>query len=342
MTQNYEGYISGNYHCDLINAIEKIGIVYKYGKGYSNYDINDTIEDVFYKMNITLEMLDYIIVGTTWEEQDESLKDSDPHPKICLNTIPSSIKKIFFINKEYKKIQAKLDYIKKNCFDIVVTVLPYKKYKAWENETQTTFFQSHFAIDTKQFYDLQLNRKYDFTFTGSLHTRYTDKRIRVKRKMFLKPEVLSNRGIPRLLSLTNPLEQNYRKYNIYWAEWGKWSKDINGKSLLPTGKDYVNLMCQSKTFFSTLSADGIFGTRFFEIMATGALLFCPEDDYYGVLKNGVNCIMYKEDLSNFDNQLYEAINDEDARIEITKTAIKFASQQTYDNRIQDIFAKLTL
>lgn len=336
LTKNYERYISGNYHMDLLRALEKKFEVYKYGEGYPNYDISDTINEVINKSGIAINDLYAVVVSTTWEDEREEVSSSDPHPNIDLNNL--LCKKLFFLNKEYKKIDYKLDYIKKNRFDLVITVLPERTYKEWEVKTGIKFMQSHFGINSEEFKDMNIQRKYDFTFTGNLHVKYTDKRIKVKKELFDNKTIKSNIGRSRIINVVNPIKKEYRHLNIYWAEWG--AKSVLGHSLLPTGKEYVKLMNESKVFLSTLSADGILGTRFFEIMATKAVLFCPEDDYYGVLQDGVNCIMYKQDMSDFKQKLFNILQDNNYREEIVNRAFLFAKKQTYEERIELIFSRL--
>lgn len=337
--QNYKRYRTGNYHMDLLNAIRKQTEAYVYGPGFPEYNINDDYETVLRKMNISEDDIDVIIVSTNWENET-SETESDLHPNICLADVNEGVKKIFFLNKEYKKIEKKIEYILKNKFDLVVTVLPEKLYVQWQNATGIQFMQSHFGINTNEFKNYKLERKYDFTFTGSLHEAYTDKRILVKKHLFKKPNVKASLGLPRVFSVSNPIKKEYQSYKIYWAEWGKLSTDLRGKSLLPSGREYVKLMNMSKVFFSTLSADGIFGTRFFEIMASGAVLFCPEDDYYGLLEDGYNCVMYKNDMSNFDERLREVLINERMRAKIVENAAIFCEKQNYEERLKNIFKQI--
>ena len=338
---NSEADISGPYHQNLVNAIYEVSDVVIYGPGYPNYKNDDSINDVFKKLNISEDCIDAIIVTTSWENQDEMIEESDPHPNICLKDV-SKCKKVFFLNKEYKKLEKKLEYIKKNKFDVVLTVLPKERYAEWESYTGVKFIQSHFGIDLNQFRDLGLKRKYDFTFTGALHERYTNQRVNVKKELFRKMGLTSNKGLVRVLHWKNPISKPYRKFDIYWAEWGKWSRDLSGKSLLPSGEDYVKLMNQSKTFLCTLSAEGIFGTRFFELMACGSLIICPKGDYYGILRDGENCIMYKEDMSDFYDKLNMLIENDNLRLKITEQAKTEVLEHSYVNRIKKLYKILEL
>ena len=265
-SKNYENYTSGYYHQDFINSFTAVGNCYVYGEGYHNYNPSDNFSDVVAKSPFSNSEIDLVVVGTSWEEQNPNLEHSDPHPKINLKFVKA--KKIFFLNKEYKKLAAKLEYAIENKFDLVVTV--HHDYNTWAKKTGLEFMRSHFAVDPKRFQFQGITKKYDFGFTGSLHRDYTDIRYVVKSKIFWNLNALTNVGFQATLS--NPIKQDFRKYNIYWAEWGATSFR---RSLLPSGKKYVRFLNKFKTFMSTPSAVGIIGTRFFECMITKTIIMCP-------------------------------------------------------------------
>ena len=52
-----------------------------------------------------------------------------------------NIKKVYFLNKEYKKLNLRFKYIKENSFDCVVTVHP--NYNKWEKLINTKFLNYH-------------------------------------------------------------------------------------------------------------------------------------------------------------------------------------------------------
>jgi len=241
-------------------------------------------------------------------------------------------------------MKQKIEYIKDNKFDMVVTTLPEEKHKEWEDNTKTKFVQSHFGVNTKRFKFLNLKKTYDIAFTGSLHKKHNNKRFLVKKELFKinKLNVKSNKGIWRLISITKPLKEEYQKYNIYWVEWSHLSRNLLGKKLLPFNREYVELLNRSKIFLNTLSAKGIFNTRFFELMATKTLIFCPEDNYYGLLKDGENCLMFKNDLSNFKEKLKLSIENKTLREKIIENAYKEVKKHSYEQRLRDIFRLVKL
>lgn len=332
LAKNRERYRSGYYHDDIVKAFMRKADCFIYGEGYPNYDTNDKIDDVIKKSFFNEEDIDLVVVCTSWElEKGPNIEESDPHPNINLSSL--KVPKVFFLNKEYKKLEKKLDYIKLNNFDIVFTT--HHNFDFWEKETGIKFIQLPFGTDPRRFKDFGLQKKYDFGFTGSLHKNYTDIRYGIKRLLFKNSDVKSNKGLSRILR-NNPLKEEYKQYNIYWAEWG--SRDLFGRSLLPEGERYAKFLNSFKVFLCTPSAIGLIGTRYFECMATKTLIFCPETKLYGkIFEDEKNCVMFKKDLSDFEEKLEFCINNNDKRDKIISRAYNDLIQKnTYDCRIEKV------
>jgi len=338
LAQNYENYKSGYYHDDIVKAFKRKYNCFVYGKGYPDYEVKDTIEDVIAKSPFKKDDIDLIVVGTSWEIQDPNNPESDPHPNINLSQL--KIPKIFFLNKEYKKLQKKFEYIKKNKFGLVISAHPKCEY--WSKKLGVPFLKSHFAIDKERFEKLnKLNipKTYDFGFTGSLHKKYIDIRYKIKCEIFDNPHVKSNLGLS-ILFKKNPIKSEYRKYKIYWAEWG--ARSLFGRSLVPTGEGYLKFLRKFKIFLSTPSAKGLVGTRFFEIMASKTLLFIPESEFYnGLFEHGINCCIFKKDLSDFKEKLEYYLFHSKEREKVCENAYQdVIKNHTYENRIEKIINKL--
>ncbi|MDP6103817.1 MAG: glycosyltransferase [Gammaproteobacteria bacterium] len=78
----------------------------------------------------------------------------------------------------------------------------------------------------------------------------------------------------------------------------------------------------------------MFNTRFFELMATKTLILCPKSDsYLSLLKDGINCVMFNPNMSNFDEKLVKCIEDNNFRKTITENAYKNIEKHSYDARI---------
>lgn len=335
LSKNYENYDTGYYHQDIIDTFDILTNSFLYGPGYPKYNKNDTFQDILIKLELDITKIDYIVFSTSWDE-DGSTNTVDPHPKLDLSKI--NIPKIYFLNKEYKKLNLRFEYIKKQKMSLVCSVFPYTQ--SWNSKIDNIpIFNLPFGISVERFKDFNLQKEYDFSFTGNLHYSYNDIRFNIKKNIFNETDLhmLSNRGIGSLLK--NPIRKELQKYKIFWAEWG--SRNFFGKSLLPTGLKYSQFMNKTKVFLNTPSAMGIINTRFYELMATKSLILCPESESYGgILIDKQNCIMFKSDLSNFNSILTTAIEDNDMRKHIVNNAFKSIHNHTYINRIKKLLARI--
>jgi spore maturation protein CgeB len=73
-------------------------------------------------------------------------------------------------------------------------------------------------------------------------------------------------------------------------------------------------------------------------MATKTLLFCPKSEHYGkIFRDGFNCVIFNEDLSDFEEILEYVLNNEKETRTIVRNAYHDAlNNHTYDNRIDEL------
>lgn len=333
LSKNFEKYRSGYYHQDLVDALENNLDTYVYGPGYGSYNKEDSIEDVILKSPFKYDDIDYIIVSTSWDD-DESLLNVDPHPNINLEKI-KNIKKIYFLNKEYKKLELRFEYCRKNLFNVIYTVHP--NARLWSLEQELNIEQLHFGIKLDRFKHKNEYKSIDFAFTGSLHSNHLDYRSLVKNEIF-RPERLHTKANKEWRNILRKVIKNkYQSYNIYWAEFG--ARDILGRNLLPFGDEYGSFLKKTTMMLNTPSAAGIFNTRFFELMASKTLILCPKsDNYNGLLVDRVNCLMYESDMSDFNEIFTEGMENISLRELIVDRAFEDVLKHTYDARVKSILS----
>lgn len=334
LSRNFENYRSGYYHQDIIDAFVEGYDCFLYGPGYPGYNPKDRIYDVIKKSPFQREEVDLIVCSTSWDV-DYSSDEVDPHPNIKLNEV-SSIPKLYFLNKEYKKLTRRLEYAKEQGFDLITTVHPLAR--DWANLYNLNIVQNHFGINHDRFnLGWGVNKKkIDFCFTGSLHANHLDYRYIAKSGLFNDRfiNLKSNRG---WYSLNKEIIKSpFDKKNIYWAEFG--AKRFLGRSLLPHGKKYAELLNSSKVSLNTPSATGIFNTRFFELMASKTLILCPklEKVYDGILVDNENCLMYENSAVGFAEKLGEILENYNSLSGIIETAYQYSFFHDYRARIKSI------
>ena len=331
LSRNYKDYVSGPYYQDLINAFLNKHNVFLYGPGYDNYCQDDSFKEVLIKSANHISSIDLIVVSNSWGDENPANPIFDVHSNICLSDI--NIPCVFFLNKEYKKITQKLAYIKKNNFNITFTV--HKEHKEWSRQTGCVFKTMPFGVNLDVFKPLKLRKIYDFSFMGALHKNYgIESRYEIK-KIIFKSKYLNKLSNRNSWININLLKKKYQKYNIYWAEWG--AKSFFNKPLTLQGDEYVVLLNQTKVFFNSLSADGIFNCRFFELMATKTLIFCPKSvEDYGILFDDYNAVMFNDNFSDLEEKFQLLIDGKINYEKIIEQAYLDVKNYTYSKNIDKV------
>ncbi len=323
----------GGYHGNLLAALAREHALHCYGPGHKGYSPGDGIKDVLRKCPFTPDVL---LVGTSWEEQSETVPESDPHPAIRLAEL-TDVPKVFFLNKEYKKLDKKLQYVRQSKFDAVLSF--HRGCRQWESQTGTPFYHVPFAVDAAVFHDHGLRRRYDFGFSGGLHRAHTDVRFRVKQTLFRDAGFPANVGV-RYTFRGSPLKDCFRRRRIYWVEWG--AVNLLGRPLIRQGNGYAKLLSRCRVFLCTPSAMDLVGTRFYEVMASRTLALCPRSPAYKELfEEDRHYVAFKPDMSDFAEKLEYYLDHEDEREAICDQAYAHVmANHTWRQRAERISASL--
>ena len=290
---DFSRYHAAYYQHQFTEALGRAHRIFRYGPKLENYDPRHTINDV---LKLCPFRPDLICFGAGWEIETMDNPEFDPHPAI--NVAGLDVPSVMILNKEYKKLDRKLQFIRDNNLRLVFSV--HHNYNQWAEQTGVPFVQFPFAVDERLFRDYGEKKLYALGFSGALHAQWTDLRVKVKNHLFLKWRLKAPR---------------YWRTKLFWSEGRGWLD-----SRLPRGQDYGRLINRSRMWLATPSAVDIVGTRFFEIMATRTLLFCNRTPVYGELfKDKVHCVMFEPDLTDFDDKLFYYIEHDDERQNIVDT-----------------------
>jgi len=153
-----------------------------YGPGYEGYDRQDTISAIFKKKKF--EDIDLICVGHAWLVDHPNFPVA-PHPNLKLSEI--DIPKVMILNKEYAKLDAKLEYIVKSRINLVFT--HHHAIELYTSRTGVSFVFLPFTVESRRFHDRMLPKKYDLMFTGILQNPswsgvQGDVRVRIQNRIF--------------------------------------------------------------------------------------------------------------------------------------------------------------
>ena len=305
---DFSQYTSAYYQHEFTQALGREHTVFQYGPGCPGYSNGHTIQDV-------LEMCpfepDVICFAAGWEIEDESIPEYDPHPAIDVRGL--DIPSVMILNKEYKKLPQKFDFIRRNEIRIVFTV--HHHFQEWQEQLGTQFVHFPFAVNENVFGNFDEKRVYALGFSGLLQLRYSDVRTRVKNRLFL----------------SWPLKRpRYWRTRIFWFD-GRRIPLVNRHV-----SDYARLLARSKMWLATPGPAELVGTRYYEVMASGTVLFCSRSDAYGGLfVEGKHCVMFEPDLGDFDEVLFRYLRDSDAREQIAHAGrAHVLENHTWSRRVQ--------
>ncbi len=313
LSPDFASYRGAFYQQDVITSLQQYHTLYLYGPGFPDYDVSVSIVAILKRCQFNP---DIVCIGHGWENQRLG-EPFDLHPDLRLKEC--SLPKVMILNKEYKKLNEKLDYIVKNQIDLVFT--HHHSAENWSKQTGVKFTHWPFAVNQRLFYDYGEEKRWDLSFTGILQNPIpgvqSDVRIRIKRRIlytFWK------------WNITKP---RYTRYRIYW-----------GKGSLPA-EAYSRHMNATRVCLNTLSPLDLVGTRYYEAMASKSLLFCERSPVYeGLFEDGKHCIMFENDLSDFDDKLFYYLGHDDKRNAIIESAYHYVrAHHTWDKRIEQ-FTKL--
>ena len=302
-------YGSAYYQHQFTEALGRRHRVFRYGPKLDGYDKRHTIYDV---LRLCPFEPDLICFAAGWEVENPNISEFDPHPAIDVSKI--GIPSVMVLNKEYKKLDKKFRFIRDNGIRLVFTA--HHNYSQWQAQIQVPFIHFPFAVDPGLFKDYAEKKRYALGFSGSLHKQWTDVRVSIKDRLFLRWPIKSPR---------------YWGVRLFWSEGGR----LPGFRL-PQKEDYARLINRSKMWLATPSAIDLVGTRFYEVMATKTLLFCSRSAAYdGLFEDETHCVMFDSDLGDFDDRLFYYLNHEDERQAIIEAAYAHVlDNHTWERRIE--------
>jgi hypothetical protein len=241
---------------------------------YKNKEINLT----FNKHDFVDNKYDLIIFGYSTSTTKNYIQKNLNHIK---NT-PI----IFFLFKLSNYYQEKINFIKNNN---IIVYSHSSRIPEFEKNIKIKINPTLFAFDNNIFKNNENNRLYDFGMTGAIHNANL-----YSKNAYLDSELNIRKRILDLVDNT--------KYNKFI----KCSDESPQKSRVMDYNKYSKIMNNSKIWIVTNSDHGDLTPRVSEVLASNTLLFHNElssDVFNNYLKDGINCIIYKNDLSDLLKKL---------------------------------------
>jgi len=291
-----------SYYSGIYDELKLLTNCFLYGNDFSN--ITSVLQTISYNPDI-------IVFGMGWHTYKFFGKISGIEklniPIVC---------QIF---KPQNFLKEKLDFCKINGINLILTSIPY--YKDYQEITGIITKRFCYAANSAVFKDRKLNKVFDFGFTGAVHDA----------KHYPK-------GSFQIKNLRSKIHNILRKEkNISCFLKGSDSPDL--KERIQNQEEYAIKINQSKMWLATEAAHGDITPRYFEVPMSRTLLFCPEviESYRDVFKDGINCVSFKNDLSDFLDKFYYYLYNSDEINKITENAYKyFRKNHTWKNRAQEL------
>ncbi len=328
LSKNMNNYKGAFYQNDMMEEISRCEDVIFYGPGFNDFNPNENIKNTINRFG----GVDLIIVGHAWLI-DTPNKPVDPYPKLSLEDSP--VPKVVIINKEYTNLEAKLKWIRQKNFSYGFS--HHFDVELYENKTKVPFKFVPVAFNENLFKKTnQINKDIDFAFCGLLknnliNTGQTDARIITMKKLF---HCLGDIPIIK--------KSKYKKYNFFWNAIPRnyivrQSAILLNKYRFLNNEEYVKLQLRSRTFLNTLSPFGLVSTRFYENMASKALVFCEKSENLKQIFPSGCYIAFNSNFSDFDEKFEIATSDSYERSKIIEMAYEIAyAEHTWRIRVKSM------
>jgi spore maturation protein CgeB len=337
LSPSVRDYKSASYQREVMDELSLQADVRFYGPGFPDFDSTDSLRSVLEKCGC--DEGDCICVGHAW------LNDSDSGPisnLMPLDLGPFQGRKIMILNKEYARLDDKLDYVRKQGFDLVFT--HHHEVGKYCAATGTRFVFWPFACDGKRFKPGPAlpDRDYDLFFSGILQNHahkwsQSDLRAQIQAELYYSVGELK---IAR--------RWKYRNLKLFWNAFsanryiGGLDRKL-GRYRRLTDTDYPVVMANSRAVLCCLSPLELVSPRYFESMACGSIALCEESERYeGLMKAWVHYVPFKRDLSDFDAMLALCASGDPRVRQISETAkLHVAQNHTWKIRIEQLLRELT-
>ncbi len=292
---DYEKYNAASYQYEFMNSLKEVSEKYFHYSGNDEIDLDDLCTKSKF-------IPDIVFFNHGWLNDNPSLARIT-YGKISKKVSNKNIKQVVFLNKEYTRLEEKLNEIKNYKFDLIFTHL-HDFYK-YNNTAITSKFLplacSYVNVSQDKNRKLE-DRKYDLFFSGILQNwNFRDKQNDLRKK--IQFELF-------YCFFDFPLIKKFKYWNlnIYWKPFYKnrfkniISDLLHGKRL--SQKDYFRILSDSKCVLHTSSPIGIISTRVFESLGSGAIgIFSSDSNADIIFENGIHFLSFFS-IKSFIYNLY--------------------------------------
>ena len=261
--------------------------------------------------------IDYIIFGLGYFAQSDQRFFNKIEGLDTLN-IPVAC----MIHKPQTMLDKKLEFCMINKVNLIID--SQSTYKDYEAKTGIKSIRIPFTATPKVFYPREVEKRFDVGFSGALHGKENDGR----QKIFGPTANLRERVYEKLTA---------RERNIFWNSSNTMEYRIHSV------EDYATKINECKMWLGTTGPVLDVSPRYFEVMLSKTLLLCNNmpEQYEEYFTDGVNCVIFNNDLSDFDEKLDYYLNNESEMNRVIETAYKTAiNKYTWHHMAQKLIDNL--
>ena len=326
-TKRMDSYARAFYQFDFVTELSKKITLFQYGPGFDYYNPLDKFSDIVAKSPWSDSGPDAVFFGHSWLE-DNPLEEINPFNFGEITDMPV----YFFLNKEYSRLQEKIDVI--NSYN--PTVVFSHHHNCEELLGKPIPFNTHFvpfAVDPGKFGPAVKTN--DLFFSGILRNPTFPDTQPDDRELIQSLLFKVFKGI-RIRTKT--------RYKVVWNSRAN-SNLINRFNRYQRYSDaeYSSLMGSSKIVFNSLSPASLIGTRFFETMISKGIIFAPSNvNFVSFLKDGKNCVLFDGPM-DFMDKLNQLMRDEINTNKIASQAwTEATSSHCWSHRIDDVLEMIKI
>lgn len=280
------------YYGDLLRELKHISQV------YFMQSVNPNVPEIVDHMK---DDIDCVVYGLGYFAQN--------HPKFfekCPGLDNLSVPVVCMIHKPQNMLQQKLDFCKINNVDLVVD--SQSTYKDYEKYTGIKSIRLPFTATPKHFHPRDVEKKYDVGFSGALHGNG---------KIKGPTENLRDRVYDKLK------ETDYKLF---------WNSSNTLEYRIHSTEEYATKINESKAWLATTGPVDDVSPRYFEVIMSKTLLLCNNmpDAYEDIFEDGRNCVIFKNDLTDFNEKLnFYLQNDKERQILVENAYNEFVNKYTW-------------
>lgn len=226
------------------------------------------------------------------------------------------ILKFAFLFKPQLLLNEKIRFFNENNIDMVLS--PVATLNSFKDRIQTRTKRFCYGVDDRVFYPRTKEKIYDVGFSGALHNNslyvkgsFETYNIRDRAQNMLR----DRKNIKSFLNGSDSVSPRIISY-----------------------KDYAAKISSSKMWMASPAAFGDITPRYFEIPSCKTALLCSKipSSYGDILKDGVNCIEFEDDLSNLIDKVEFYVKNEDCLNKVVEFSYNdFMANHTWDKRAQE-------